>query len=125
MVNEALREEHFQQITDEKARNTYDSLCDACDRRPDGLTDADQMLIRDVAYSEQVKGMLMADILQRGVGCERTNGRQRYYQENPSLRQVRNFSESQRKLMAELKLTPSARKAASVEIEDDFDSFPD
>lgn len=124
-MNETLREEHFQQITDEKARGTYDALCDACDRRADGITDADQMLVRDVAYAEQVKGMLMADILQRGVGCERTNGRQRYYQDNKSMAHLRNFCESQRKLLGELKLTPAARKAVSVEIDDDFDNFPD
>ena len=125
MVNEELREKHFAQITDERARDAYDMLCDACDRRPDGLTEADQMMIRDVAYSEQVKGMLMADILERGIGTERYNGRQKYWQDNKSLANYRNFCESQRKLLAELKLTPNSRKAAAVEIDDDFDSFPD
>ena len=125
MVNEELREKHFAQITDENARNVYDMLCDACEKRQDGVTEADQLMIRDVAYSEQVKGILMADILERGVGQDRYNGRQKYWQDNKSLANYRAFCETQRKQLAELRLTPGSRKAAAVEIDDDFDAFPD
>ena len=124
-MNNALRKEHFQRIQDRKARHMYDYLCDACEKRPDGMTDADQMLVADVAYAEQVKQMLMDDIAARGLGQERRNGRQVYWQENKSPAQLRAFSEQQRKHLAELKLTPSKRHAAAVEIDDDFDSFPD
>lgn len=123
MMNESMRDEHYLQITDEKARAAYITLCDACDRRPDGLTDADQMLIRDYCCFEQIKLMAMADILTNGLGHERTNGRQRYYQENKNLALYRNYSDNQRKILAELKLTPATRKAASVDIDDDFDKF--
>ena len=124
-MNEELREEHFQQITSERARGMYDRLCDACGKRESGLEDADQYLIRDVCFCEQVKGTLMDDIVERGVGHERINGRQRYYAENKSLSQLRAYCESQRRLLNELRLTPAGRRAASVEIEDDFERFPD
>lgn len=124
-MNEALRAEHFERITDEKARNMYDYLCDACEKRPDGMTDPDQMLVADVAYLEQVKGQLAADITQRGIGREVRNGRQTYYQENKSVAQYRAHSDQQRKHLAELRLSPAGRKAASVQMskKDGFDEF--
>lgn len=124
-MNEALREMHFERITDEKARQVYDYLCDACDRRTGGITDADQMLVSDYAYAEQVKGVLVDDIAQRGIGQERYNGRQKYWQDNKSLAHMRSYCDQQRKLLAELRLTPNGRRAESVDIDDDFDSFPD
>ena len=122
-MNEELRDEHFQRITDERARHVYDYLCDACDRRPGGMTDPDQMLVCDVAFAEQIKGGLMDDVAARGVGQERWNGRQKYWQENKSLAQYRAFCELQRKHLSELRLTPGGRKAASAEIDDEFDAF--
>ena len=89
------------------------------------MTDADQMMVGDVAYAEQLKQMLIADVAARGIGQERRNGRQVYWQENKSPAQIRAISEQQRKHLAELKLTPAKRQAAAVEINDDFDSFPD
>ena len=124
-MNEELREIHFGRITDEKARGVYDMLCDACEKRQDGITDADQMLIHDVAYAEQVKQMLMDDIAERGLGQERYNGRQKYWQENKSPAQFRAYCEQQRKILAELRLTPAGRKAERIEIDDDFENFPD
>jgi hypothetical protein len=124
-MNNALRKEHFLRITDKRARHMYDRVCDACDRRPEGITDADQMLAADIAYAEQIKQMLMDDVAQRGIGQERYNGRQKYWQENKSLAQYRAFAEQQRKHLGELKLTAAKRQAAPVEIDDDFDTFPD
>lgn len=122
-MNEALRAEHFERITDEKARSMYDYLCDACEKRPDGMTDPDQMLVADVAFAEQIKGQLAADIAQRGIGRDVRNGRQTYYQENKSVAQFRAYSDQQRKHLAELRLTPNGRKAAGVQLNDDFDQF--
>lgn len=124
-MNEALREEHFQRITDEKAQHMYDYLADACEKRPGGMTDPDQMMVADIAYAEQVKQKFMDDIAERGIGKEVRNGRQTYWQENKSLAQLRAYCEQQRKHLAELRLTPAGRKAAAVEINDDFDDFPD
>jgi hypothetical protein len=124
-MNSAMKREHFRRITDTAARKMYNRLCLACEKRPDGMTDPDQMLVADIAYAEQVKQILMDDIDTRGAGCERRNGRQVYWAENKSIAQLRACSEQQRKHMAELKLTPGGRKEKTVEIDDDFDKFPD
>ena len=124
-MNTGLKREHFKKITDPIARRMYNRLCDACDRRPDGMTDPDQMLVADVAYAEQLKQLLIRDVEERGIGQERRNGRQVYWQENKSPAQIRAISEQQRKHLAELKLTPSGRKEKTVEVDDDFDTFPD
>lgn len=122
-MNEELRAEHFERVTDERARRMYVRLCEACEKRAGGMTDPDQMLVGDVAMAEQIKQLLIEDIAQRGVGSERWNGRQKYYQENKSLAQLRAYSDQQRKHLAELRLTPNGRRAAAVPIEDDFDAF--
>ncbi len=124
-MNSAMKREHFKRITDVMARKMYNRLCLACEKRPDGMTDPDQMLIADIAYAEQVKQMLQADIEKRGIGEERRNGRQVYWADNKSIPQLRACSEQQRKHLAELKLTPSGRKEKTVEVDDDFDTFPD
>ena len=124
-MNEELRERHFERITDEKAQAMYDMLCDACEKRPGGMSDPDQLLVADIAYAEQVKQMLMEDIKTRGLGQERWNGRQKYWQDNKSPAQLRAYCDQQRKHLAELKLTPAGRKAASMDIDDGFDDFPD
>ena len=124
-MNTAMKREHFKRVTDVAARKMYNRLCAACEKRPDGMTDPDQMLVADIAYAEQLKQILMNDIELRGVGCERANGRQRYWAENKSISQLRACSEQQRKHLSELKLTPSGRKAQVTEVDDDFDTFPD
>ena len=124
-MNTGLKREHFKKITDPIARRMYNRLCDACEKREDGMTDPDQMLVADVAYAEQLKQLLIQDVEERGIGQERRNGRQVYWQENKSPAQIRALSEQQRKHLAELKLTPAKRQAAAVQIDDDFDSFPD
>lgn len=122
-MNAQMKREHFKLITDGAARKMYNRLCDACEMREGGMTDPDQMLVGDIAYTEQIKQMLIQDINERGVGKERHNGRQSYWAENKSISQLRACAEQQRKHMSELKLTPAGRKAASVDIEDDFDRF--
>ncbi len=124
-MNSSMKREHFRRITDPSARRMYNRLCDACEMREDGMTDADQILVADVAYTEQVKQLLIADIEKRGIGEERRNGRQVYWADNKSIPQLRACSEQQRKHLAELKLTPSKRHAAAVELDDDFDNFPE
>lgn len=124
-MNDVLKKAHFERITDEKARRVYDYLCSACAKREGGMTDADQMLVSDYAYAEQVKGVLMDDIAQRGIGQERSNGRQKYWADNKSLAHFRSYCDQQRKQLAELRLTPGSRKAESVDLDDDFDAFPD
>jgi len=124
-MNGAMKREHFKRITDPDARRMYNRLVTACEQRQDGMTDPDQMLVADVAYAEQLKQMLIQDVKERGIGQERSNGRQRYWQENKSPAQIRALTEQQRRHMAELRITPGGRKAApvTVEIDDEFDKF--
>lgn len=124
-MNDTLKNEHFERITSEHARNMYDCLCAACEQREGGMTDADQMLVFDVAYAEQIKELLRADIEKRGIGRMGRNGRQEYWQDNRSVSHFRAYCDQQRKLMAELRLTPNARRAANMTLDDDgFDDFP-
>lgn len=114
---------HYQRITDERARTMYAALCEACDRREGGMTDAEQMLVSDAAMAEQIKQILLDDIAKNGVGKERSNGRQKYYQENKSVSQLRAYAEQQRKILAELRLTPGSNKAESIPLGDALADF--
>lgn len=88
------------------------------------MTDAQQMLVADCARAEQIKQMLIADIGRRGLGWEKRNGRQTYYQKNDSVAQLRAYAEQQRKLMAELRLTPNSEKMPMLAMADDgFDAM--
>ena len=122
-MNKELKAQHMETITDPRAVQVYGWLCDACERREGGMTNADQMLVASIARCEQVQQALIADIKERGIGKEYSNGRQKYYQENKSIAKMFASAEQQRKLMAELRLTPSARKATPVTPEDDFDGY--
>ena len=122
-MNAAMKEQHFSRINDERARRVYDYLCASCELREGGLTDADQMLVYDYAYAEQVKQQLQDDIKARGIGREYTNGRQKYWQDNKSVPQLRAYCDQQRKNLAELRLTPASRKAAALDLDDDFATY--
>lgn len=122
-MNTELRDMHMKSIEDPAAVSMYEMLCDACEGRDGGMTDPDQMLIADAARLEQTKQILIADIRERGIGQERKNGRQTYYQENKSVAAVRGVMEQQRKLLSELRLTPNSRKADVVAVNDEFSDF--
>lgn len=122
-MNDELKAVHMQTITHPDAVRMYDDLCTACEMREGGMTDPDQMLVADIARAEQIKQALLDDIAARGIGQERSNGRQRYWAENKSVAQVRAFAEQQRKHLSELRLTPNSRKAAPVMIDDEFAEF--
>lgn len=122
-MNDELKAVHMQTITHPDAVRMYDDLCAACEMREGGMTDPDQMLVADIARAEQIKQALLDDIAARGIGQERSNGRQRYWAENKSVAQVRAFAEQQRKHLSELRLTPNSRKAVPVMIDDEFAEF--
>lgn len=122
-MNQELQKMHFETITDAKARIMYDQLCAACEKRDGGMTDAHQMLVADCARAEQMKQMLIDDIAKRGLGYEKKNGRQTYWQKNDSVSQLRAYSEQQRKLLAELRLTPNSQKEPLLPIDDGFDDM--
>ena len=122
-MNEELKLRHLATITHESAVEMYEKLCAACEQREGGMTDPDQMLVADIARAEQIKQQLLDDIGKRGIGQERSNGRQKYWQENRSVAQVRAYAEQQRKHLSELRLTTNSRKAASVLMDDEFVDF--
>lgn len=125
-MNDTLKARHLEQIVDPRAREMYEALCAACEAREGGMTDADQMIIADAAQAEQIKQQLQQDIRERGIGSQQHNGRQSYWQDNKSVPQLRAYMDQQRKLLAELRLTPQARKAEQQAFAvDDFDDFPD
>lgn len=123
-MNNELKAAHYEDITDPKARDMYERLCATCELRDGGTTDAQQMLIADCARFEQIKQMLIADIAKRGLGWEKKNGRQSYYQKNESVAQLRAYAEQQRKILAELRLTPNSQKEPMLAmIDDGFDGM--
>ena len=122
-MNDALRKQHMEQITDPVAVRCYDQLCEACASRAEGISDQDQMLVADIANMEQMKQQLFEDIRARGVVEDWHNGRQRMKRENKSIATARMLMEQQRKHLSELRLTPNSRKAAPVPVNDEFDEF--
>lgn len=129
-MNQGLRERHMAQLLDPEtgevnpvAAAMYDQLCKACEKRPEGLSDQDQMLIADIATMERMKQALYEDIRKRGVVEDWHNGRQRMKRENKSIQSSRMLMDQQRKHLAELRLTPNSRKAAQISLDDGFDSF--
>lgn len=122
-MNKELRAQHMEKITDPVAMKYYDRLCDACEQRPGGMTEQDQMLVADVAMMEQLKQQHYDDIRKRGIVEEWHNGRQRMTRENKSIQSAKTLMEQQRKHLAELRLTPSSKKAATVPVDDEFDEF--
>jgi phage terminase small subunit len=125
-MNDNLKAQHREQIDDPRAWAMYETLCAACETREGGMTDADQMIVGDYAMAEQIKQQLILDIRERGIGSQQHNGRQSYWQDNKSVPQLRAYCDQQRKLLAELRLTPQARRAEPQSFAaDDFDDFPD
>lgn len=112
-VNEALRAQHVAELMDnEQAIGLYDRLCECVLKRPEGMDDAAQHLIAQVAGLELMKALAWEDIKQKGLRDPFRNGRQTVDRENRSVGTVQRCIEAQRKLMAELRITPQSRRDA-------------
>ncbi|HIU45810.1 MAG TPA: P27 family phage terminase small subunit [Candidatus Fimadaptatus faecigallinarum] len=124
MSDNVLRSEHIARFADEKYVAMYDALCEQLCRTVGAVSTAMQNIVADIVYLEQTKETLIADIRQNGVTRKSYNGRQYYYQENKSVGQYKTVTEQQRKLYAELKLTPASTgmQIAST-IQDEFNAF--
>ena len=129
-MNTDLKLVHMRQLTDPDMDQPdallvqmYESLCNACEKRPEGINDQDQMLVADIVNMEKLKQQLYADIRKRGVVEDFRNGRQRMMRDNKSVQNARMLMDQQRKHLAELRLTPNSRKAAHVDLNDGFDDF--
>lgn len=117
----ALRERHRKQLRHGCSLDLYDRLTAACEDRPGGIQAADQDMIFDACFAEDIKTDLRKDIVGRGAVCDVINGKQRFKKENPSVAQLRAYTESQRKLFGDLRITPAKRGAADAAGDDDFD----
>jgi P27 family predicted phage terminase small subunit len=88
------------------------------------LNDRTLMIVDNMVLLEQLKQEHFEDIKQRGVVEHFVNGSQEFFRENKSVDKILKIVEQQRKLQAELKLTPASDKRVSeVVAVDDFEDF--
>lgn len=122
-MNDTLKAMHMETITGTTAIAFYYLLCEACEEREGGMMDADQLIVADYAYMEQIKQELLGDVAERGIMVEFKNGKQHMIVENKSVQQIRTIMDQQRKHLSELRLTPGSRKAAPIILDDEFGNF--
>lgn len=88
------------------------------------LNDRTIMIVDNIALLEQLKHQHLDDIKERGVVELFRNGTQEMYRENKSVDKILKIVEQQRKLLAELKLTPASdKKVVEAVTVDDFENF--
>ena len=117
----------MKEITDPAAQALYDAICSQYERAFETVTDSAEALIYDIALTDQIKRRLLTDIEKRGAVDTFRNGRQTVIRENKSVVQAQRLMEQQRRNLAELGLTPGAKRkkepAGDEDGEDDGDDF--
>jgi P27 family predicted phage terminase small subunit len=92
--------------------------------KENALNDRTMMIVDNIVLLEQLKQEHMDDIKERGVVELFKNGSQEMFRENKSVVKILKIVEQQRKLQAELKLTPaSEKKITEVVTVDEFEEF--
>ncbi len=126
-MNDEITTHHLKQITDPAAQALYESLCKQYAKAFETVTDSAEALIYDIALADQIKRRLLQDIEKRGAVEIFRNGRQSVMRENKSVVQTQRLMEQQRRNLAELGLTPGAKRkkepAGDGDPEDDGDDF--
>lgn len=124
-VNESLRKAHMDRLSGcEEAVRVYDMVCRVVTRRPEGIDDAAQHLVGQVAELEMLLELARESIRKTGITETFHNGRQRMERENRAVGTMQKCIEQQRKLLVELKITPGSRRDAPLGFLDDgFDNF--
>ncbi|EIT85918.1 hypothetical protein A374_08784 [Fictibacillus macauensis ZFHKF-1] len=93
------------------------------------LSERTIMLVDNIVLLEQLKQAAIDDIKLRGAVELFKNGSQEMFRENKSVDKILKIVEQQRKLQAELKLTPASDRKVSSVVDpedggsDDFESF--
>lgn len=87
------------------------------------LNDNTIMIVDNMVLLEQLKQQHFADIKERGVVELFINGSQEMFRENKSVDKILKIVEQQRKLQAELKLTPASDKKVTGAVSDNGDDF--
>ncbi|AIQ69546.1 P27 family phage terminase small subunit [Paenibacillus graminis] len=100
------------EITLQAARRLFDIIIRELEI-DDNLSDRTIMLADNMALLEQLKQQHIKDIKSRGAVELFKNGTQEMYRQNKSVDAVLKIIESQRKLQAELKLTPASDRKVS------------
>lgn len=77
------------------------------------------MIVDNIILLEQAKQYLIDDIKKRGVVELFRQGEQEFYRENKSVDKLLKIVEQQRKLQAELRLTPASDKKVAGAVEPD------
>lgn len=108
-------------LRDEKARTMYVALCDEYlhTHGVEEIPDSSLALISDICMMEQVKAKLLEEIDRRGPVEHVRNGRQEYWKPNGAIAEINRLSSSQRRNLAELKLTPASGSVLSASGKDD------
>ena len=116
-IDSSLRQRHLDSLRYPESREMYERTLAMCRDRPDGLMPSDLDMIFDLCAAEDIKHDLKADIKSRGVVVETRNGRQIFRKENPSMARLCRYTELQRKIRADLRITPAKRAAPEEEEE--------
>lgn len=109
VLDEALKKRHLESLTTPEGREMYERTLRIVSERPDGARDTDLDMIFDLCTAEEIKMALVKDINARGAMVSTRNGRQTFVKENPSIARVCRYTEMQRKIRDNLKITPARR----------------
>src|SRR5690606_2126592 len=92
--------------------------------KDDNRNDRLIMTVENSVHLDQLKQEHMDDIKERGVVELFKNGSQEMFRENKSVDKILKIVEQQRKLQAELKLTPASEKKVTEAVTvDEFEAF--
>jgi hypothetical protein len=119
-----MRDHPKKHITHYDARKLFYTLIEEL-QSSDRFNKQTFRIVDDMVLLEQIKQKCYEDVIERGVMELFENGKQVMYRENKSVDKILKIVEQQRKLQAELKLTPASDKKVSkaVETDDGFDKF--
>lgn len=110
-------------IQDPEAKKLFKILVTELEKE-DKLNDQTILIVDNMVLLEQLKQQHHTDIQERGVVEHFINGSQEFFRENKSVDKILKIVEQQRKLQAELKLTPASNKKVSEAVElDEFEGF--
>lgn len=108
-MNEQLKQSHLDLLSaDPNAAELYERVCAQALLNNGGISDAAQQLAYMIADQEILANKYREDIRKHGVREKWYNGRQSGERENKSCAALRSCCDTQRKLMAELKITPAS-----------------
>lgn len=112
-------------ITEKPALNLFKSVIEEYSQTNGEINKTVLFIAESISMLENTKQKLLVDIKERGVVEYFVNGSQEMYRDNKSIDKVNKIVEQQRKLLAELKLTPASQKEAVRKVTkgDDFEGF--